>query len=120
MGGGLIKTNWFKFCADAELPAEFEMVFQSWDTANKPTQLNSYSVCTTWGVKSKNLYLINVFRKRLGYPELKRAVLDQLQTFKPRSVLIEDKASGTQLIQELIADGVQAVTKYMPTMDKIM
>jgi hypothetical protein len=46
--------------------------------------------------------------------------LDQLQVFKPRSVLIEDKASGTQLIQELIADGIQATTRYEPSMDKIM
>jgi phage terminase large subunit-like protein len=35
-------------------------------------------------------------------------------------VLIEDKASGTQLIQELIDYGVHAVTRYQPQSDKIM
>jgi predicted phage terminase large subunit-like protein len=96
------------------------MVFQSWDTANKPTELSDYSVCTTWGVKDKHAYLLHVLRKRLGYPELKRAVREQAELFAPRTILIEDKASGTQLIQELVNEGMHAVSKYEPTMDKIM
>ena len=58
-------------------------------------------VCTTWGIKGKNLYLLNVLRKRLEYPALKRAVREQQSLFHANVVLIEDKASGTQLIQEL-------------------
>jgi hypothetical protein len=50
LGGGLIKTQWFKTYAPAELPEEYELVFQSWDTANKSTELCDYSVCTTWGI----------------------------------------------------------------------
>jgi Terminase RNaseH-like domain len=38
---------------------------------------------------------------------------------RPR-VLIEDQASGTQLIQELIAEGCHGVTRYQPECDKIM
>jgi predicted phage terminase large subunit-like protein len=56
----------------------------------------------------------------MGYPELKRTVRDQHAMFRPSIVLIEDKASGTQLIQELIADGLYAVTRYQPQLDKVM
>ena len=54
------------------------------------------------------------------YPALKRAVREQQNLFSADVVLIEDKASGTQLIQELIADGCHGVTRYQPTTDKIM
>ena len=61
-----------------------------------------------------------VFRQRLEYPALKRAVREQQSLFDANVVLIEDKASGTQLIQELITDGCHGVTRYQPTCDKIM
>ena len=93
---------------------------QSWDTANKATELSDFSVCTTWGVKGKDLFLLGVFRRRLEYPALKRAVREQQNLFNATEVLIEDKASGTQLIQELIADGCHGVTRYQPECDKIM
>ena len=93
---------------------------QSCDTANKATELSDFSVCTTWGILGKNLYLFEVLRRRMEYPELKRAVRDQHALFRPSVVLIEDKASGTQLIQELVADGLYAVTRYQPQSDKIM
>jgi predicted phage terminase large subunit-like protein len=119
LGGGLVKQEWFKTYNVNDPPAQFEMIFQSWDTANKPTELSDYSVCTTWGVKDKHLYLMNVFRKRLGYPELKRAVREQAEAFSATIILIEDRASGTQLIQELVSEGMP-IQKYEPTMDKTM
>lgn len=120
LGGGLVKAEWFKTYAANEVPAKFEMVLQSWDTANKPTELSDYSVCTTWGIKDKHLYLLHVYRKRVDYPELKRAVRVQANAFSPQTILIEDKASGTQLIQEFVGEGLHAVKQYQPTMDKIM
>jgi len=45
---------------------------------------------------------------------------EQCAAFDASVVLIEDKASGTQLIQELVADGLHAVTRYQPQSDKIM
>ena len=120
LGGGMVKAGWFKTYSQNELPPKFEMVFQSWDTANKPTELSDYSVCTTWGVKEKHVYLLHVLRRRMDYPALKRAVAEQAVAFCPKTILIEDKASGTQLIQELIHDGVHGVSRYEPTMDKIM
>jgi predicted phage terminase large subunit-like protein len=93
---------------------------QSWDTANKATELSDFSVCTTWGVKGKELFLIGVFRRRLEYQALKRAVREQQSLFGATVVLIEDKASGTQLIQELLMEGCYGVTRYQPTIDKTM
>jgi len=119
LGGGLVEAAWFKTYATADAPEKFEMILQSWDTSNKPTELSDYSVCTTWGIKEKHIYLLHVCRKRLGYPELKRLVREQADAFHPATILIEDRASGTQLIQELIGEGVYAVKKYEPTNDKI-
>jgi predicted phage terminase large subunit-like protein len=120
LGGGLVKAEWFKRYRENERPERFDRIVQSWDTANKATELSDYSVCTTWGVTGQNLFLLGVFRRRLEYPALKRAVREQQGMFGANEVLIEDKASGTQLIQELITDGCHAVTRYEPKCDKIM
>jgi predicted phage terminase large subunit-like protein len=58
--------------------------------------------------------------KRHGYPDLKRAVKEQAEAFGAQIILIEDKSSGTSLIQELVSEGMHAVTRYEPTVDKIM
>jgi predicted phage terminase large subunit-like protein len=120
LGGGLVKAEWFKRYRPSEEPAHFDRIVESWDTANKATELSDYSVCTTWGFKGKELFLLAVFRQRLEYPALKRAVREQQSLYNATVVLIEDKASGTQLIQELVADGCHGVTRYQPTTDKVM
>jgi len=120
LGGGLVKAAWFKRYRVDELPARFDRIVQSWDTANKATELSDFSVCTTWGVRDKKVYLLGILRQRLEFPALKRAVREQQNLYRATEVLIEDKASGTQLIQELIADGCYGVTRYQPTTDKIM
>jgi predicted phage terminase large subunit-like protein len=119
-GGGMVKAAWFRRYAPNERPEEFDRVVQSWDTAKKASELSDFSVCTSWGIKGKDLYLLHVLRKRMEYPELKRAVCEQCEAFGASVVLIEDKASGTQLIQELIDYGLHAVTRYQPQSDKIM
>jgi predicted phage terminase large subunit-like protein len=120
LGGGLVKAEWFKRYGEKDRPESFDRVVQSWDTANKATELSDFSVCTTWGIKGKSLYLLSVLRKHLEYPDLKRAVREQQKLFNASVVLIEDKASGTQLIQELTVEGCYAVTKYKPECDKVM
>jgi predicted phage terminase large subunit-like protein len=109
----MVKAAWFRNYAPSERPEKFDRIVQSWDTANKASELSDFSVCTTWGIKGKDLYLLHVLRKRMEYPELKRAVREQCEAF-------DDKASGTQLIQELIEQGLHAVTRYQPQSDKIM
>jgi predicted phage terminase large subunit-like protein len=120
LGGGLIKTEWFRRYEPHQKPDSFDRIVQSWDTASKVTELADYSVCTTWGIEDRKVYLLHVFREQLEYPDLKRAVRQQRQRFAAKVVLIEDKASGTQLIQELNREGLGAVTRYQPDGDKIM
>src|SRR6516165_1016660 len=74
LGGGMVKAAWFKNYPANELPKKFDEVVQSWDTANKASELSDFSVCTTWGTRGKNLYLLHVLSKRMEYPELKRAM----------------------------------------------
>jgi phage terminase large subunit-like protein len=59
-------------------------------------------------------------RKKLAFPDLKRAVREQSDLFNLTVILIEDKASGTQLIQDLLDAGLSRVTRYKPDGDKIM
>jgi predicted phage terminase large subunit-like protein len=117
-GGGMIKLAWLR--RYRERPEKLDRIIQSWDTANKPSELSDFSVCTTWGLKGPNFYLIDVLRKRLSFPELKRVVIEQDRRFSPEAILIEDRASGTQLIQELIASGCSRATRFSPSGDKVM
>jgi len=118
--GGMIKRAWFNSYEPHQLPQPFDQIVQSWDTANKATELSDFSVCTTWGLKGTLIFLLHVLRERMNYPELKRAVHAQWQIHRAGVVLIEDRASGTQLIQELIAEGIYAVKGCTSENDKVM
>src|SRR5215472_2493872 len=89
LGGGMVKAAWFKTYATNELPEKFDQIVQSWDTANKASELSDFSVCTSWGIRGKNLYLLHVMRRRMEYPELKRVVREQCAAFAANVVLIE-------------------------------
>lgn len=117
IGGGLVKTEWLAYFD--ERPDRFDRIVQSWDTANKESELADFSVCTTWGLLGKQVYLLDVLRRRMAYPELKRSVIAQAERWKARVVLIEDKASGTQLIQEL-KQTLTGVKGVKPESDKTM
>jgi predicted phage terminase large subunit-like protein len=130
MGGGIIKAAWFKTYTEADKPEQFDIIVQSWDTANKASELSDYSVCTTWGavrVRDSNgratgwrLYLLHVLRERVEYPELKRRVRAHALDWSAKNVLIEDRASGTQLIQELRQEGMSTLTRCDSTDEKVI
>ncbi len=118
--GAMVKRSWLQFYSKDQLP-KFITIVQSWDTANKTSELNDFSVCTTWGVKDQKFYLLDVYRKRLDFPELRRAVIDQKQRHKASTIVIEDRASGTQLIQDLRSSGIFAKAYAPPSgTDKVM
>jgi predicted phage terminase large subunit-like protein len=114
--GIIVKRERLKFYDPNEKPERFDQIIQSWDTANKVTELSNFSVCTTWGLKGQHLYLLDVFRRKLDFPSLKRAVRELAAPYHADVVLVEDKASGTSLIQELRAEGFSLV-KEAPAID---
>jgi predicted phage terminase large subunit-like protein len=121
LGGNIIKEEWLKYYRPGREPT-FRAYFQSWDTAFKAEDLCAYSVCTTWGVVDRNnIYLLDVFRRKLNYSDLKRAVIEQHSHFPKSTVIIEDKASGMPLIQELKGQSIR-IRPYLPPagMDKEM
>src|SRR5271168_1682589 len=74
-GGATIKRNWIQRYTDLPTQHERFLILQSWDTANKVGPENDFSVCTTWFVtRDRRWYLLDVWRKRVDYPELKAAV----------------------------------------------
>jgi predicted phage terminase large subunit-like protein len=79
-------------------------------------------VCTTWGILTDRYYLLHVLRKRFTFPDLKRNVRSLAERFSPGKILVEDKASGTQLIQDLKEEGLHRIVPYSPPAgaDKIM
>jgi predicted phage terminase large subunit-like protein len=114
LGGIIVRTEWLTYYELEDRPARFSFILQSWDSANKSGELNDFSVCTTWGVFDRHYYLLDVFRRRLNFPDLKRAVQELAHKHEANIVLIEDKASGTQLIQDLKAAGMLGVRAYDP------
>ena len=125
--GGIIKKPWFQWWKDST-PPQIEFTLQSWDTALTANEMSAYSACTTWGVfydsnHIENVILLSMWRGRVEYPELrelaKRMYFDYRDNgktknpaFKGRPVdmcLIEAKASGDPLIQDLVRGGIRAI-----------
>jgi predicted phage terminase large subunit-like protein len=97
----IIKREWFQVTGFINPEENRKYILQSWDTAFKKNEENDYSVCTTWEIYQNQYRLIDVFRERLEFPELKKKVVELNEKFKPNEIIIEDKASGISLLQEL-------------------
>ena len=120
--GNIIKRWWWKTWT-RENPPEMDYILQSWDTAYTVTETSDYSACTTWGVFSGeggyNLFLIDSFREKLTFPELKNQAVHLYNELQPDLVLVEAKASGWSLVQELMRTGIP-ITPFNPKkMDKL-
>ncbi len=126
--GALIKREWWQEWDQSQMP-ECEAIIQSWDTAFLKTQRADYSACTTWGIFNwpdedgqtiPNLILLDAFKEKLEFPDLKRAAYDKYWEWEPDQMIIEAKAAGSPLIFELRAMGIP-VTEFTPSrgQDKI-
>jgi len=118
--GGLIKLSWFENYRYDVLPANPIRVIQSWDTAQKAEQVNDPSVCQTWLETPTAYYLADSFSKRMEYPELKRTALSLAAKWSPQALLIEDKSSGTSLVQDLKSETKLPVVAIEPDGDKVI
>ena len=65
---------------------------------------SAFSVGTTWGYREGKLYLLDVYRARLDYPDLKRKVRELLLRWNADKVIIENASTGIPLVHELRAD----------------
>jgi predicted phage terminase large subunit-like protein len=120
----IVKREWWKTW-DNENPPPCEFILQSWDTAFEKHTRADYSACTVWGVfymaddgsdptvrkdergtMLANIILLDAFRDRLEFPELKKLVIDKYREWSPDGVIIEKRASGAPLIYELRSMGV--------------
>jgi predicted phage terminase large subunit-like protein len=96
--GAIFKRTWWRSYRQAP---KFSHIVQSWDTAFKKGAENCFSVCTTWGSAENGHYLLSVWRGRVEFPELRRVLIAQAEEWKPNAILVEDRASGQSLLQEL-------------------
>lgn len=115
--GAMIRPWWLK--RYEQTPNVYERCVQSWDTGIKAGQEHDASACLTFLEKDNVSYLCDVVRVRLEYPELKRLVIAQAQRWKPDVILIEDKASGQQLLQDLKRETALPIIAMNPKGNKI-
>ena len=120
--GALVKREWWRVW-EKDNPPLCEFIIQSWDTAFLKTQRSDYSACTTWGVfyhpdesgiEQPNIILLDAYKERLEFPELKRKAYDYWVDWQPDAFIVEAKAAGTPLIFELRAMGIP-VSEYTPS-----
>jgi len=112
LAGNIIKREWIKYFRGNIPFKKGEYYVISWDTAMKSSELSDYSVGTVWQVLDygQRIYLVDLVRDRFEFPELVIAArkLQQKWTYEwsPVYLVIEDKGSGTSLIQALKKDNI--------------
>jgi len=118
----IVKREWWKIW-EHDSPPGCEFIIQSWDTAFLKTERADYSACTTWGVFYKdddlgvnraNIILLNAFKKRMEFPELKQRAFEEYKEWEVDSLIVEAKAAGSPLIFELRAMGIP-VQEFTPS-----
>jgi predicted phage terminase large subunit-like protein len=118
----IVKREWWKIWEE-ERPPYCDFIIQSWDTAFLKTERSDFSACTTWGVfyqdddtgrSQANIILLNAFKKRMEFPELKKKAYEEYDEWQPDSLIIEAKASGAPLVFELRAMGLP-VQEFTPS-----
>lgn len=95
------------------------MFVQSWDTAIKAGNTHDASACATFYYDGQMHYLIDMLAVRLEYPFLKRLILSHAARFMPEAILMEDKASGQSMLQDLRAECALPLIAVQPHGDKM-
>ena len=113
------RKHWRIWPNDEPPPCEY--VIQSWDTAFETKNNSDYSACTTWGVwyneeegNAPQVILLDAFKDRMAFPELKEIALKHYKEWQPDAFVVEKKAAGAPLIQELRQMGIP-VSEFTPS-----
>jgi len=119
--GAIVKRDQWQIWPHDD-PPDCSYVIQSWDTAFEKTNRSDYSACTTWGVFShpdkhgnlkQNIILLNAFKERMEFPELKKAAFEMWTEWQPDTLIVEKKAAGAPLIYEMRKMGIP-LSEYTP------
>jgi len=113
-----VKRHWIKTYTQLPTQRPFS-VAQSWDTAFKKTDTSNYNCCGTWYEFDSGYYLDDVWVEKCEYPELKSTVISKESERRPHFVLVEDKATGTPIMQELSIDTKINFIPILPEGDKV-
>ncbi len=119
-GGGMVNLEWFKRYRELPDIKTVRKIVHSWDTAGSISKQNDPSVCTTWWETQTGIYLVDVTRVWLAYPQLKKLIYQKWLDDKPTVILIENKSSGQALIQDLQTINNMPLIKIDPVKDKMM
>ena len=128
--GGIIKKKWIRFWEDAA-PPPCEFIIQTYDTAFSTRTTADFSVIQTWGIFHSyeddengyetciaHLILLGNIKGRFEYPELRRIAQKLYHEHRPDICMVEKKASGQSLIQDMRRAGLP-VLEYLPDRDKV-
>jgi len=107
--GNLIKRAWIKWYETAPNRSIGGQLVQSWDVASTTADTRDWSVCTTWLTVKRSYYLLDVWRGRLEFPQLRHKLISLAREHAPNRILIEQAGPGLHLIQELRANPVSGV-----------
>lgn len=115
----IIKREWWQEWPKTD-PPPVDFIIMAMDTAYEKKTTADYSAAVIFGVfnnpedgDSPNLILLNSWRDRLEFPDLKQKTLELYKEWEPDAVIIEKKASGAPLIYELRRMGIP-VQEFTP------
>lgn len=135
--GGLLDTKCFKLWPHDQPLPQFEYIIQSYDCAFTENTTGDPTAFTVWGVftlnKRRNAMLIDAWDEHLSYPKLRKKAIDEWNTEyggsvrggqpvrprRPDRVLVEAKASGQSLLQDLRQANIPAVGYNPGNADKV-
>lgn len=120
--GGMFKRHWWQRYTAATLP-KLTRIEQYVDSAFKDGVENDYTVIATWGADGRgNYYVLDVWREKVQYPDLTRAIHTQHSKqngVMPVPIVIEDKASGQSALQSLRRPMAQLDGTILPALPVI-
>ena len=117
LGGGRVDMSWFP--RYRVLPQHIDETIISLDTAQKDKEINNPTVAEVYLRSGAQWYLAHIWKDRVRYPLLKRMVIAMAAQWNPDAITIEDKSSGSSLIQELQEDTDLPAIAIEPESDKI-
>jgi predicted phage terminase large subunit-like protein len=101
-GGALFKAVWLTNRFDEPPPQhQVQAIIQSWDTAYEIQEQHDYSVCTTWALSGKRHFLLDVYREKLEFHALEKAIYEQRRKWKADLVIVEKAGAGLSVAQNI-------------------